>query len=219
MATNILLLYGHLGISDFKKVAHTSLIVYSMPMKILQRSFYERPTVEVARDLLGKKVSRVWNGHLLSGIITETEAYCGPIDPASHAYKGQTNRNKALFGPVGHSYIYFIYGNHHCLNIVSREKDSPAGGVLIRSLIPQDGIETMQTLRHCDTISNLTNGPGKIGQALHVTLHDNHIDVTHKGPLYLTQGITVDPTDIIATPRIGISKAQELLWRFIIKTK
>lgn len=217
MGTNILLLYGHLGIFGFKKIAYRSLILYSILMKILKRSFYERPTVEVAQNLLGKQINRVWNGHLLSGIITEVEAYCGLIDPASHAYRGQTNRNKAMFGPVGHSYVYFIYGNHHCLNIVSRGKDMPAGGVLIRSLIPHDGIEIMQTLRHCDAIANLTNGPGKIGQALHLTLHDNHIDVTRKGPLYITQGITVAPTNIIATPRIGISKAQELLWRFIIR--
>lgn len=186
-------------------------------MKILKKSFYQRSTLQVAQDLIGKILVRVWNGHILSGIIIETEAYCGLIDPASHAYKGQTERNKAMFGPVGHSYVYFIYGNHHCLNLVARENDVPAGGVLLRSLIPLEGIEEMKKLRHTDDISNLTNGPGKIGQALHLNLSDNHIDVTKKDILYVTEGLVIKPTDIIATPRIGISKEKEKLWRFTIR--
>ncbi len=105
-------------------------------MKILKKSFYERSTVRVAKELLGKILVRTWHGHILSGIIVETEAYCGLIDPASHAYKGPTARNKAMFGPPGHSYVYFIYGNHHCLNIVAKSKQVAAGGVLIRGLIP-----------------------------------------------------------------------------------
>lgn len=185
-------------------------------MKILKKAFYQQSTLHVAQNLLGKIVVRIWNGHMLSGIITETEAYLGLIDPASHAYKGQTERNKALFGPVGHSYVYFTYGNHHCLNLVAREKDMPAGGVLLRSIVPIEGIEMMKKLRHTDKISNLTNGPGKIGQALHLTLADNHIDVTKRGALYVTEGPKINPTDIIATPRIGISKAKEMLWRFIL---
>ncbi len=183
---------------------------------ILPRSFYERSTVDVARDLLGKKIIRIWNDQILSGIIVETEAYLGLIDPASHAYRGQTERNKALFGPVGHTYVYFIYGNHYCLNIVSRERDMPAGGVLIRSLIPVDGVEQMKRWRKTDSFSNIANGPGKIGQALHLLLSDTHIDVTHKGPLYVTQGITIDQQDIKATPRIGISKGRECLLRFLV---
>lgn len=186
-------------------------------MKILKRSFFQRSTAQVARDLIGKKLIRIWNGFMISGIITETEAYCGIIDPASHSYKGQTERNKALFGPVGHSYVYFIYGNHHCLNFVAREKDMPSGGVLIRSIVPLDGIEYMKQFRHTDKVSNLTNGPGKIGQALQLTLADNDIDVTKKGDLYVTEGIKVMPQDIIATPRIGISKAKKELLRFILR--
>lgn len=186
-------------------------------MKILKKSFYERSTVQVAKELIGKILVRIWQDNILSGIIIETEAYCGLIDPASHAYKGPTLRNKAMFGPPGHSYVYFIYGNHHCLNLVAKEKDIAAGGVLLRSLIPYTGITEMKKLRHTSVISNLTNGPGKIGQALHLTLSDNHIDITKKNALYVTEGLNIKPQNIIATPRIGISKAREKLWRFVLK--
>lgn len=186
-------------------------------MKLLKRSFYERPTTEVAQDLLGKRLVRIWHGNVLSGIIVETEAYCGLIDPASHAYKGPTSRNKAMFGSPGHSYVYFIYGNHHCLNLVAKENSVAAGGVLLRALIPYEGIPEMQKLRNTDVISNLMNGPGKIGQALHLRLTDNHIDLTKKDELYVTEYVDIPTKDIIATSRIGISKAQEKLWRFTIK--
>lgn len=185
-------------------------------MKILKKSFYERSTIEVAQELLGKRLVRQYQGHTLSGIIVETEAYCGLIDPASHAYKGLTPRNKAMFGDPGRSYVYFIYGNHHCLNLVAKEKGVAAGGVLLRALIPYEGIPEMQKLRYTEAISNLTNGPGKIGQALHLNLTNNHIDVTKKGELYVAEGFDIPAKDIIATPRIGISKAQENLWRFTI---
>lgn len=186
-------------------------------MKLLKRSFYERPTVDVAHDLIGKLLVRIWNKKILSGFIIETEAYCGLVDPASHAFIGQTPRNQAMFGPAGFSYVYFIYGNHYCLNLVAKEKNVPAGGVLIRSLVPYTGIPEMQQARNITNIKNLTNGPGKIGQALRLTLSNNHIDVTHKNGLYVTEGIYMPPQKIIATPRIGISKSQEKLWRFALK--
>lgn len=185
-------------------------------MKILKKNFYEHNTAHVARALLGKMLVRSWHGHLLAGIIVETEAYLGLADPASHAYKGETPRNKAMFGPAGHSYVYFIYGNHHCLNIVAKDKKSAAGGVLIRSIIPIAGIDVMKKLRKTDSITHLTDGPGKIGQAFHLTVADNHIDVTKRGPLFILDGIHLTSSDSIATPRIGISKAHEKLWRFIV---
>ena len=100
-------------------------------MKILDQAFYARPTELVAQELLGKKLVRKVGNMMLTGIITETEAYGGSGDPASHAFTKQTSRNAAMFGPVGHSYIYFIYGNHYCLNLVAREEGSSAGAVLI----------------------------------------------------------------------------------------
>lgn len=185
-------------------------------MKLLPREFYARDTVLVAKELLGKIMHRQWRGLHLSGVIVETEAYCGLIDPASHAYVGETNRNRALFGEVGHSYVYFTYGNHYCVNIVAREKDVAAGGVLIRALLPLDGINHMQKLRHTDIISNLTSGPGKIGQALHLRLSNNLIDLAKEGPLYLTEGFNFPKGAIGVTPRIGISKAIANPWRFMV---
>ncbi len=185
-------------------------------MKLLAKSFYHRSTIDVAQELLGKKLIRIWNGKKLSGIISETEAYCGTNDLASHAFTKETRRNKAMFGPAGHSYVYFIYGNHHCLNIVAKEEGDMAGGVLIRGIIPIDGIETMHQLRNTDTVSNLTNGPGKIGQALNLNLSHNHIDITKPGKLYITEGIAISSQNVSATPRIGIQKAQEKLWRFVL---
>lgn len=188
-------------------------------MKLLPREFYARDTVLVAKDLLGKIMHRQWHGSHLAGVIVETEAYCGLVDPASHAYIGLTNRNRALFGEVGHSYVYFTYGNHYCVNIVAKEKGVAAGGILIRALIPVEGISQMKKLRQTDMISNLASGPGKIGQALHLRLSNNFIDLTTEGPLYITEGFRIPKDEINATPRIGISKAITKPWRFVVGKK
>jgi DNA-3-methyladenine glycosylase len=185
--------------------------------KILKKSFYERDTVAVAQDLIGKILIRRWRDHILSGIIVETEAYGHDSDPASHAYIGPTQRNKAMFGDPGYSYVYFSYGNHYCFNIVAKEKDIEAGGVLLRSVIPVDGRTQMHKLRNTELVAEIANGPGKIGQAFRITLSNNYIDMTKKGSIYVVEGLNIDKKDILATPRIGISKAQEKLWRFIVK--
>ena len=184
-------------------------------MKILSRRFYQRDTALVARDLLGKQIVRNIDGKQVSGIIVETEAYSFE-DPACHAYKGKTEANKALFGPVGHAYIYFIYGNHFCLNLVARTNKNCAGGVLIRALEPVMGIDTTQKHRSMEIIKNLTNGPGKLAQALAITKELYGNDVTHKGPIYVTHGVDISPENICYAKRIGISKAQEKEWRFYI---
>ena len=191
---------------------------------ILPREFYHRDTVRVARELLGAVLVRVYEGHIMAGIISETEAYCGEHDPASHAYGRETPRNKAMFGPVGHSYVYFSYGNHHCLNLVSRPHDQKAGGVLIRGLFPVHGIEYMQRYRGVTDIERLTSGPGNVGKALQLNREHNHIDVTNSSicfatqdALYVMQGIAIPDADVQVTPRIGISKAHDKLWRFVIK--
>ncbi len=186
------------------------------PQNILPRSFYARDTTTVAQELLGCYVVREHNGHLLAGKIVETEAYMAN-DPACHAYRGQTKRNAALFGPVGHAYVYFTYGNHYCLNAVSRDAQTCAGGVLIRALEPIAGIEIMQQLRNQTPIKDLTNGPGKIGQALALTTALSGHDLTQPGELYICKGNQIAKTDIITKPRIGISRAQDVLWRFYIK--
>lgn len=183
----------------------------------LARSFYERNTVEVARDLLGKVLIRTLNGTVMAGIISEVEAYCGPIDPASHAYRKKSDRNASMFGSCGQSYVYFVYGNHHCLNLVSRDQNSLAGGTLLRSIIPITGIEYMQQLRGNVPLAQLTNGPGKICQALGLNLTHNMHDVTRIGELYVINNRAIPDNKVEQTPRIGISKAQDKLWRFVIK--
>lgn len=187
-------------------------------MKLLNKAFFNRPTHLVAQDLLGKRLIRIWRGQRISGIIIETEAYQSD-DPACHAFRGMTERNKALFGPVGHSYVYFIYGNHYCVNIVARAEDLPAGGVLIRALIPDEGIEIMKKARGTQRIQDLTNGPGKLTQALHITRAQEGIDMTKEGALFIELGITVPASAIVATPRIGISCGTDTLWRFMVEKK
>lgn len=184
--------------------------------KIIPRTFYQRDTATVARDLLGKTVVRFEHGEYCTGIIVETEAYeC--TEAACHAFRGKTKANEALFGPVGHAYVYFIYGMYYCFNVVARKKSVAAGGVLIRALEPLEGIESMKRRRKIDTLHQVTNGPGKLAQALHITKALYGIDVTQKGPLYITEGIEIPKKMIIADKRIGIAKEQERAWRFYCK--
>lgn len=184
---------------------------------ILPRSFYARDTIEVARDLIGKIIIRDIDGIILAARIVETEAYPGKIDPASHAYRGKTERNSALFGPVGHAYVYFTYGIHYCLNFVSRVPESPAGGVLIRAVEPLLGIDHMYKNRKVQNLHLLTNGPGKLTQALEIGPDFNHIDITKKGPLYVLDAPEVSHEIVAVVTRIGISQAKEHLWRFYEK--
>ena len=121
---------------------------------ILPREFYERPTVDVARDLLGKVLV---HGHA-AGRIIEVEAYLGAHDPAAHASRGLTKRTKVIFGPAGHAYVYFIYGMYECLNIVAEAEGSP-GCVLIRALEPLEGIALMQRRRRTKVLAQLASGP------------------------------------------------------------
>lgn len=187
-----------------------------MLVKILDRQFYARDTLQVAQDLLGKKLVRVLpDGTMLSGIIIETEAYTNE-DPACHAYRGKSERNAALFGPVGHAYIYFIYGNHFCLNTVARDNKTVAGGVLIRAIAPLDGVERMKKHRVIKKDYQLANGPGKLTQALAIDCAFNHHDITQHNQLFITHGVKVNPKNIKKTPRIGISAGQEKLWRFLL---
>lgn len=178
--------------------------------------FFQRSTVLVARELLGKRLVRKIGALRLSGIIVETEAYQAD-DPACHAYRGKTPRNQMLFGPVGHSYVYFIYGNHFCLNIVAREPSMISGGILIRALVPEEGIAEMRIARNIDDLQQLTNGPGKLTQALQISRSEEGINITQPGSLYIEHGVIIAPENILATPRIGITTAQDKLWRFVIK--
>lgn len=182
----------------------------------LTPEFFMRDTVQVAQDLLGIKLVHQLPHAIISGIIVETEAYSAD-DPACHAFTGMSERNQALFGPGGHAYIYQSYGIHWCVNVVAHTAQQRAGGVLIRALEPVDGIEIMKELRGTDKLSLLTSGPGRLTQALRITRELYGVDLLRNQELFLAPGITIHPAQIVASARIGISKATDNLWRFYIK--
>jgi DNA-3-methyladenine glycosylase len=178
---------------------------------ILKRAFYERPTIAVARDLLGKIVVH----GPTAGIIVETEAYPGGDDLASHSARGLTPRTRVLFGPPGHAYVYFIYGMYQCFNIVC-ERDGTPGGVLVRALEPFAGIDIMRSRRPAARkIEDLASGPGKLTLAMAITLHHNGIDIT-RGSLVVREPVAKRRVEIQTTPRIGISQCTALPLRFLI---
>lgn len=187
-----------------------------MPRMRPDREFYARDTVDVARDLLGKTLVRKVGKKTISGTITETEAYRHSDDPASHAFRSMTERNKAMFGEVGHAYIYFTYGMYYCVNVVAKSKRFQAGAVLIRSLEPVDGIDIMIQNRKTDNVSNLTNGPAKITIALGITKEHYGEDLVNSPHLYITNGGKISGK-ISAASRIGIRYGTDKLWNFKIK--
>ncbi|MDC0064262.1 DNA-3-methyladenine glycosylase [Candidatus Nitrosopelagicus sp.] len=184
---------------------------------ILEKEFYERETITVARQLIGKKLTRKIKNTKLTGIITETEAYRGKDDSASHAATNLTKRNSIMFGPAGMSYVYFTYGMYFMLNVIAKSKKQNAGAVLIRGIYPQDGIEIMIKNRGMKDINNITNGPGKLTIAMNISMKENNLDLTKKSSIYISEGIT--PKKINKLPRIGISKAVDKKWNFSINSK
>ncbi len=184
-------------------------------MTILARKFYLKNTVTVAKNLLGKTIVRKIGRQEMTGIITETEAYGHSDDPASHAARKITDRNKAMFSKVGFAYVYFTYGMYFCFNIVAKDPKVAAGAVLIRGIKPVKGIKIMQKNRGIENLKNLTDGPAKLAQALEITKDHYGVDLTKKSKLYITKGIK--PDKIIASPRIGITKATDRLWNFKIE--
>ena len=184
-------------------------------MKILPRSFYARNTVSVAKDLLGKTLVRKNGNKIISGIITETEAYRYKDDPASHAFGGLTERNKVMFGQVGIAYVYFTYGMHYCVNAVAKSNSFDAGAVLIRSLEPRQGVDEMIKNRKIDVLTNLTNGPAKLTQALKITKKQYGEDLTKFSSLYITEGIKINK--VKSNQRIGIKNGNDKPWNFKIK--
>lgn len=168
----------------------------------LDRSFFARSTIEVAQDLIGK----IFVFHKFQGRIIETEAYGGSDDPASHAYGGPTPRSSIMFDEAGYTYVYFIYGMYHCLNFVT-EKTGTAGAVLIR------GLELIQPYPF------LLQGPGKLCRELGITRTENKIDLVTSSSCYVCQSTEKSGLSYQITPRIGISKGQDKLWRFISTPK
>ena len=185
-------------------------------MNTLPREFYLQDTVTVAKKLLGKRIIRKIGRQEISGIISETEAYKHKEDPASHAHRKMTDRNKAMFGEVGMAYVYFTYGMYYCFNVVARNSKTEAGAVLIRAIKPEKGIDFMKKNRKKAKLQDLTNGPAKLTQALQITKKQYGLNLTKKGELFITEGIEVQKR-IIAKPRIGIRKATEKKWNFKIE--
>lgn len=177
----------------------------------MSRSFYNRPTLEVASDLLGKYIVYESPDGRLSARIVEVEAYIGQDDPACHASRGQTKRNAIMFGPPGFSYIYFIYGMYHCLNFVTEDEGKPAA-VLLRAAEPSDGVELMQQRSSKSRPHELLNGPGKFCRAFGLNRSQNNCDLTNS-ELYLEDHQEKVP-DIKQSHRIGIRLGADLLWRF-----
>ncbi len=176
--------------------------MYNFGMGIIDRDFYNRDTLVVAKDLLGCKLCRRIGGKVLEGIIVETEAY-KQNDPACHAYRGKTPRSATLFKMPGLSYVYFIYGMYHCVNVTT-EPEETAGAVLIRALEPIN-------------VEN-TNGPGKLCRALEITKELNEVDVTdNESSLWIEDCKKYSESDIVTTTRIGIKVAADYPWRFYIK--
>jgi len=187
----------------------------------LSREFYDRDPRRVSRELLGKVLLRRGAHQLLAARIVEVEAYLGEGDPAAHSFAGRTARNAVLFGPPGYAYVYFIYGNHYCLN-VSCLPDGVAGGILFRAVEPLVGMESMARSRNVSVtaagdLRKLTSGPGRLAEAFGITRkRDNGKDLTSMGSdLYIADD-RYRVRRVLTTPRIGITKAAGLPLRYLI---
>lgn len=192
-------------------------------MKKLPRSFYTRPTIDVAKELLGKVFIRRIGARTLSGMIVETEAYLH-TDPASHSFRGKTERNSAMFDTGGHLYVYFTYGLHFCANVVTSNKGT-GEAVLIRAVEPIEGIEMMvnnrfpggrRSIGGGNNLHVLTNGPAKFAQAFQLTRQHSGIDLTKSEMFIVDAGVNVKNM-IVAAVRIGVSAGKEKKWRFYVK--
>ena len=183
----------------------------------LPREFYNRPTLTVARDLIGARLVRILDGQKLVGLVTETEAYIGEEDLACHAKAGRTPRTLPMYGPPGHAYVYFTYGNHWMLCPVTERENFPAA-VLIRAIQPIEGVVVMSARRN----GRDTFGPGKLTQAMGITKSENTIDLTeaNKG-LWIEAGIPVPEKNVTIGPRVGLNTVPEPWfskpWRFLVK--
>jgi DNA-3-methyladenine glycosylase len=189
-----------------------------MKEQILPERFYNRNVFDVAWELLGKRLVRILDSQRISGIITETEAYDGTKDLACHARVGKTKRNSVMFGPAGRAYVYFTYGMHWCLNVVTGEQGYPAA-VLIRAIEPLEGLAIIAENRSQFNQKNWTNGPAKLTQAMQINGGQNGINITRRDTnLWIETGWQIEETLVQIGPRIGIANTPEpwrsMPWRF-----
>jgi len=189
-------------------------------LRPLSREFYARPTRTVARELLGCRLVRQLNGFRLSGVIVEAEAYIGESDLACHAKAGRTERTTVMYGLAGFAYVYFTYGMHWMLNVVTEEKDFPAA-VLLRAIEPCEGIEEMRRLRGGKDLRLLGKGPACLTQAMGITRAQNGLDLCMRDSgLWIEPGEAIAMRHIAISPRIGLGKTPEPWlskpWRFSV---
>jgi len=187
----------------------------------LERQFFDRPAVQVARELLGKRLVKLEDGQRLAGIIVEAEAYRGEDDLACHAHVGYTPRTRVLYGPPGHAYVYFTYGNYWMLNFVAEREGFPAA-VLIRGIVPEQGIEIMAARRPGVPPKHWTDGPGKICIALAINKAQNEADLCIAGAeLFVEQGVAIPDECVTSGPRVGLNNTPEpwksIPWRFLAR--
>lgn len=182
----------------------------------LPRSFFARPSPEVGPDLLGRiLVRRVVDGTLLTARIVEAEAY-QEDDPASHSFRGRTNRTEVMFGPPGHAYVYFTYGMHHCMNVVTGSTGE-GSAVLLRAAEPLEGLEEMSRRRGTNDPRALCSGPGRLCQALGIDRAENGLDLVTGRRLWLLEGAPVAPSKMSVGSRVGITSGTERPWRFSVR--
>lgn len=179
----------------------------------LPQFFYSRDSAEVALDLLGRVLVHMSQEGTTSGIIVEAEAYYGEDDPASHAYRGITERNRVMFGEPGHAYVFLLYGINHLLNVVTMPKGVP-GAVLLRALQPLEGLELMRMRREVSDPLLLASGPGRLSRAMGIDLSHNGLDMT-RPPLYISRRRALRDFDVVKTTRIGVKDRRPL--RFYIE--
>ncbi|MFZ6031654.1 MAG: DNA-3-methyladenine glycosylase [Chloroflexota bacterium] len=184
----------------------------------LTRSFFARPTLQVARELLGVRLVRVEGERRIEGVIVETEAYIHETDLASHARAGRTARTEAMYGPPGHAYVYFTYGMHWCVNFVTEAAGMPAA-VLIRAIEPVDGLDLIAARRPGRPRREWCNGPGKLCQALAIDRRFNGADLcTPQAALYVRPGKLIPDSCVTIGPRVGLTNVPEpwksMPWRF-----
>ena len=182
------------------------------PPEPLARAFFARPVDTLAVATIGLRLVRRWpDGSLSIGSIVEVEAYGGPEDRASHARSGRTRRNATMFGPVGHAYVYRVYGLHTCLNIVGAAPGE-VGAVLVRAVMPDEGLSALRSRRDRSgrpplATSRLASGPGNVGQAFGIDLALDGSDLTMPGAIWLAAATPPGPVDVVRGPRIGVAYA------------
>jgi DNA-3-methyladenine glycosylase len=185
--------------------------------KVLSSRFFSRPTLLVARELLGSRLVRQLGGRRLVGVITETEAYVGEKDLGCHARAGRTKRTEVMYGPPGHAYVYFTYGNHWMLNVVTEREGFPAA-VLVRAIQPIEGAGVVLRRRG----GRDTLGPGKLTQGLGVTGRENNVDMTDPASrLRIERGVAIQDSLVTRGARVGLNNVPEPWrskpWRFLVK--